>query len=79
MQGPHMTTGSIPKLGRAPGVGNGNSLQYSFLEDPMDRGPWWAIVYDYKELDTTEHTHKETSKCQNKNRNQLILKWLTSN
>ena len=74
MQGPHMTTGSIPKLGRAPGVGNGNSLQYSFLEDPMDRGAWWAIVYDYKELDTTEHTHKETSKCQNKNRNQLILK-----
>ena len=74
MQGPHMTTGSIPKLGRAPGVGNGNSLQYSFLEDPMGRGAWWAIVHDYKELDTTEHTHKETSKCQNKNRNQLILK-----
>ena len=44
MQGPHMTTGSIPKLGRAPGVGNGNSLQYSFLEDPMDRGAWWATV-----------------------------------
>ena len=30
--------GSIPKLGRSPGGGNGNSLQYSFLESPMDRG-----------------------------------------
>jgi len=53
--------GSIPGLGRAPGVGNANSFQYSFLENPMDRGAWWAIVYDYKELDTTEHAHRETS------------------
>ena len=32
----------IPGLGRSPGEGNGNSLQYSCLENPMDRGAWWA-------------------------------------
>ena len=50
--------GSIPGSGRSPGEGNGNPLQYSCLENPMDRGAWWAIVQGgYKELDTTEHTH----------------------
>ena len=34
----------IPRLGRSPGEGNGNPLQYSCLENPMDRGAWWAIV-----------------------------------
>ena len=37
--------GSIPGLGRSPGEGNGNLLQYSFLENPMDGGAWWAIVH----------------------------------
>ena len=37
-------TGSIPGLGRSPGEGHGNPLQYSFLENPMDRGAWWATV-----------------------------------
>ena len=37
--------GSIPGLGRAPGEGNGNPLQYSCLENPMDGGAWWAIVH----------------------------------
>ena len=37
--------GSIPGLGRYPGEGNGNPLQYPCLESPMDRGGWWAIVY----------------------------------
>ena len=36
--------GSIPVLGRSPGEGNGNPLQYSCLENPMDRGAWWVIV-----------------------------------
>ena len=36
--------GSIPGLGRLPGEGNGNPLQYSCLENPMDRGVWQAIV-----------------------------------
>ena len=37
--------GSIPGLGRSPGEGNGNPLQYSCLENPMDAGAWWAIVH----------------------------------
>ena len=37
-------TGLIPGLGRSPGVRNGNPLQYSHLENPMDRGAWWATV-----------------------------------
>ena len=36
--------GSIPGWGRSPGEGNGNPLQYSWLENPMDRGAWWATV-----------------------------------
>ena len=36
--------GSIPGSGRCPGEGHGNPLKYSCLENPMDRGPWWAIV-----------------------------------
>ena len=35
--------GSIPGLGRSPGEGNGNLLQHSCVENPMDRGVWWAI------------------------------------
>ena len=37
--------GSIPGLEKSPGGGNGNPLQYSCLENSMDRGAWWAIVY----------------------------------
>ena len=37
--------GSIPGSGGYPGEGNGNPLQYSCLENPMDRGTWWAIVH----------------------------------
>ena len=37
--------GSIPGSGRSPGEGNGNPLQYSRLENPMDRGAWWATVH----------------------------------
>ena len=37
--------GLIPGLGRSPGEGNGNPLQYSCLENPMDRGAWWATVH----------------------------------
>ena len=47
--------GSIPGWGRSPGGGNGNPLQYSCLENPMDRGDWWAIVHGVtKESDMTE-------------------------
>ena len=37
--------GLIPRLGRAPGVGNGSPHQYSCLENPTDRGAWWATVH----------------------------------
>ena len=37
--------GSIPGWGRSPGEGNGASLQYSCLENLMDRGAWWVAVY----------------------------------
>ena len=37
--------GSIPELGRSPRGGHGNLLQCSCLENPMDRGAWWAAVY----------------------------------
>ena len=37
--------GLIPGLGRSPGEGNGYPLQYSCLENSMDRGAWWAIVH----------------------------------
>ena len=37
--------GLVPELGRSPGGGRGNLLQYSCLENPMDRGAWQAIVH----------------------------------
>ena len=38
-------TGSIPGLGRSTGGGHGNPLQYCCLENPMDRGAWWAMFH----------------------------------
>ena len=46
----------IPGLWSFPGVGNGNPLQYSCLENPMDRGAWWATVHRVAESNTTEMT-----------------------
>ena len=49
--------GSIPGLGRSPGEGSGNPLQYSCLENPMDREAWRATVHRAtKESDVTEAT-----------------------
>ena len=49
-------TSSIPGLGRSPGGGNSNPLQYACLENPMDRGAWWATVHGAaKESDAIEH------------------------
>ena len=39
------SVGLIPGSGRPPGEGNGNPLQYSCLENPMEREAWWATVY----------------------------------
>ena len=60
-------TGSVSGLGRFPGEGNGNPLQYSWLENPKDRGVWWAIVHglqraghDQSDLAITHLHIKET-------------------
>ena len=56
--------GSIPGLGRSPGGGNGNPLQYSCLEKPMHRRTWWAKVHavakSWTQLSTHTHTHIHT-------------------
>ena len=45
-------SGSIPGSGRSPGGGCGNPLQYSCLENSMDRGAWWATVYSVAKSQT---------------------------
>jgi len=54
--------GLIPGLGRAPGEGNGNPLQYSCLENPMDGGAWWATVHGVAKSRTqlNDFTHSLT-------------------
>ena len=55
--------GSIPGLGRSPGGGNGNPLQYPCLKNPRDRGDWWAtvpgVVKNQTQLSTHKHTHTQ--------------------
>ena len=48
--------GSIPGLGRSPGGGYGNPIQYSCLENPLDRGAWQVMVHRDAESDMTEVT-----------------------
>ena len=52
---------SIPKLGRSPGEGHGNPLQYSCLGNLMDRGARWATVHMVAESDTTEYALTTTA------------------
>ena len=47
------------------GEGNGNPLQYSCLENPRDRGAWWAAVYGVAQLDTTEVTQQQQQQASN--------------
>ena len=58
--------GLIPGLGRSPGEGNGNPLQYSCLENPMNRGAWRATVHGVAESHTrlSEHIACKSSICQ---------------
>ena len=47
-------TDSIPRLGRSPGEGNDNTLQSSLLENPTNRGPWWATVLQFMGLQKSQ-------------------------
>ena len=49
--------GSVPGLGRPPGEGNGYPLQYSCLENSIDRGAWLATVHGVTKSDRTEYKH----------------------
>ena len=55
--------GSIPGLGRSPGGGHGNALQFSCPENPMDRGSWWAMVHRVAEsqIRLSDLTHMLTT------------------
>ena len=71
--------GSIPGLGRPPGEGNGNPLQYSCLENSMDRGAWQARVHrvervrhDLSCMHTHTHTIYITLKCIYKQHNKIF-------
>ena len=54
--------GSIPESGRSPGLGNGNPLQYSCLENSMDRGACWAIVHEAAKSWACLSTHIPSSR-----------------
>ena len=64
--------GSIPGLGRSPGEGNSNPLQYSGLENSMDRGAWWAVVYG-----VTRIGHDLVTKSPPPGSALLVPSWLT--
>ena len=51
----------IPGSGRSPGKGNGNMLHYSYLENPRDRGPWWATVRGVTKSQTRLNNNRELS------------------
>ena len=61
--------GSVPELGRSPGGGHGNPLQYSCLENPMDGGAWWVTVHGVAKsqrqlgLHVPLHHHHHISRC----------------
>ena len=56
--------GSMLESGRSPGRGNGNPLQYSCLENLVDKGAWWAVVHGgHKELGMTEELNTSHSYC----------------
>ena len=50
LPGDEIEAGPIPGSGRSPGVGNDNPLQYSCLENSIDRGAWWATVRGISEI-----------------------------
>ena len=57
--------GLIPGWGRSPGEGNGNPFQYSCLENPMDRGAWWATysLWGHKESEMADQLNTHNDLC----------------
>ena len=68
-------TGLIPGSGRLHGEGNGNMLQYSCLENPMDRGAWWATVHGVAKSQTQLRLNNNIKKLKIKRRKMLIFKF----
>ena len=56
----HRDLSSVPRLGRYPGEENGNPLQYSCLENLMDRGAWRAGLWGHNESNTIKHAHPQS-------------------
>ena len=56
-------SGSIPGLGRSPGGGHGNPLQYSCLENPMDREVWGFAVHSIAKIEAIEHVWQILASC----------------
>ena len=67
--------GLISFLGRSPGEGNGNPLQYSCLENPMDRGAWWATVHEVARSWPWLNTHVGTQALRDKELFWNITRW----
>ena len=66
--------GLIPGSGISPGGGNGNLPQYSYLENPIDKGAWRATVHrSHKVSNTTENTRMHTGMCVNKQAGRLSM------
>ena len=67
------TWGSIPGSGRSPGEGHGSWLQYSCLENPMDRGAWWAAVHGVTRVGHDWVTFTFTFQASSKSFHDLVL------
>ena len=68
--------GSIPGSGRSPGGGHGNPLQYSCLENPMDRGAWWATVHGVSKNCTRQSDWVCTHRLRSNIGTSLLVQWL---
>ena len=73
--------GLIPGSGRSLGVGNGNPLQYSCLENSLDRGAWWATVHGVAKswtwLSIHTHTHTHTHRYKDDDAHSFLKKFNT--
>ena len=67
--------GSIPGSERSPGGGHNNPLHYFCLENPMDRGAWWAMVHSVTESDTTGETVQHSTSNNWRKREKEIKKY----